>query len=361
MSLIRFLKFIDWHVGRRICRLLPSAASIPPQSRIRSLLVIRPGGIGDAVLLISMIRALLKEFPNCRIDILAEKRNAAAFSLSPAYHTIYRYDTLSGLFLVLRNRYDAVIDTEQWYRFSAVVARLVRAPVKIGFGTNERGRMFSHDICYEQDAYEADNFLALLKPLGGECQRDDSAPSLKLPPESLAKADLLLLQLAPEPFVVLFPGSSIPEKRWGAERFCSVARQLEEEGYRVVVVGGQGDRADGEKIAGTAGLNLAGITTLTETAAVIARSGMVICGDSGVLHIAAGLGISTVSLFGPSCERKWAPMGRGHAALNSHLPCSPCSKYGTIPPCPINVRCMKEISPDAVLEVARRLLSQPPE
>lgn len=356
----RLLKIMDCLVGIAITASVPSPLPRPLPG-LRSLLLIRPGGIGDAVLLAPAIISITKSFPDASITILAECRNAGALAMIPCVDKVFCYDRPSELLQVLLSRYDVVIDTEQWYRLSAVVTRFVNAPVKIGFGTNERRRMFTHDIPYDPDVYEVDNFLALLKPLGVEGIRESLSVALKLPPESIVKADQLLEPLYSEPFVVILPGSSVPEKCWGKERFSIVARQLGEDGYKVVVVGGKEDRGVGEQIAGTVGLNLAGKTTLPETAAVIARSRLVICGDSGVLHIAAGLGVPTVSLFGPSSEVKWAPRGDNNVVLNRHLPCSPCSRFGTIPPCPINVRCMKEITPDEVLEAARRLLSPPPE
>lgn len=323
-------------------------------------MVVRPGGIGDALLLATIVRSLKQLFPDSRISVLAEQRNAGAFLMIPGVNEVMCYDRFQEFIRALKGQYDVIIDTEQWYHLSAVVARVVRAPVKIGFGTNERRRMFTHAVPYDQNAYEVDNFMNLLKPLGMEVLWKSDLAVLELPPKSLAKADQLLQPLCSEPFVVIFPGSSVPEKCWGKDRFSIVARQLGEDGYKVVVVGGQEDRDACECIAGTAGLNLAVKTTLPETAAVIARSRLVICGDSGVLHIAAGLGVPTVSLFGPSSEVKWAPRGNIHVVLNHHVPCSPCSRFGTIPPCPINVRCMKEITPEEVVEAARRLL-QPPE
>jgi ADP-heptose:LPS heptosyltransferase len=360
MADMSLLKSIDRIFGRCLCRLLPCPRSVEKNNILR-VLVVRPGGIGDAVLLAYAINSLKKIYPDGQIAILAERRNAGVFQLIPGVHEVLCYDRPREFVRALRGRYDVVIDTEQWYRLSAVVARLVRSQMKIGFGTNERRRMFTHDIRYDMDAYEADNFMALLKPLGIDRQRDTGAVILELPLESVSKASRLLQPLGTGSFVVISAGASIPEKRWGTERFRFVAKRLTEDGYQVVVVGGGGDRADGYVIAGALGLNLAGMTTLAETAAVVARSSLVISGDSGVLHMAAGLGIPTVSFFGPSSTAKWAPKGKMHVALNHHLPCSPCSRFGTIPPCLINARCMKEITPEEVLEAARRLLSQPPE
>ena len=81
------------------------------------------------------------------------------------------------------------------------------------------------------------------------------------------------------------------------------------------------------------GLILAGMTSLAETAAVIQKCALLVSGDSGVLHIAAGLGVPTVSIFGPGRVEKWAPQGEHHVVVTKRLTCSPCTMFGTTPPC----------------------------
>ena len=173
------------------------------------------------------------------------------------------------------------------------------------------------------------------------------------------RAEQFLTPVAARPFVVIFPGASIAERRWGGVRFQQVAQHLALFGYAVVVVGGGNDAAEGEVIVrACGGLNLAGKTSLVETAAVLARSALLISGDSGVLHIAVGLGIPTVSLFGPGIEAKWGPTGEGDVVLNRHLACSPCTRFGTTPSCPDGARCLSEITPEEVVRAARELLSK---
>jgi ADP-heptose:LPS heptosyltransferase len=105
------------------------------------------------------------------------------------------------------------------------------------------------------------------------------------------------------------------------------------------------------------GLNLAGRTSLAESAAIIDRSALLLSGDSGVLHIAVGLGKPTVSLFGPGRSEKWAPRGDRHIVINRHLPCSPCTTYGTTPPCPHNAQCMRDITVEEVANSVMMLLT----
>jgi lipopolysaccharide heptosyltransferase II len=357
-----FLKLFDQFIVRIFLQLACKCSLRQLQAgrcseSVKRILLIRPGGIGDAVLLIPAIKALRKAYPACAIDILAERRNAAVFQLLSGIRTVYLYDTLAGLSSVLCNRYDAVIDTEQWYRLSAVVARMVRAPVKIGYGTNERERLFTHPVTYSLNDYEADSFLKLLHPLGVVCQAVQM-PFLDIPEPEECTVASLLKGAKRKPVVALFPGASVREKCWGTERFISLAARLAEGGATLVVVGGQEEVSVGEEIIrGTTGLNLAGKTTLVETASVLARADVLVSADSGSLHIAAGLDMPTVALFGPSNVNKWAPRGGRHWVVYKSLCCSPCSCYGTIPPCPHKISCMADITVDEVVHAVETLLA----
>jgi ADP-heptose:LPS heptosyltransferase len=351
------MKTLDALLGRFAVSLLTTPIKCNLPGSISSILLIRPGGIGDAVLLVPSIHSIKINYPQTRVTILAERRNAGVFPLVSGVDKVLCYDCPREFYQALRGRYDVVIDTEQWHRLSAVVARLVRAPVKIGFDTNERRSMFTHTVPYSQEEYETVSFEHLLAPLELESERLEKVkPFLHLPVAVSDKAGTLLESLDGNPFVAIFPGASIAERRWGAARFGQVAERLFGDGYRVVVVGGREDREDGDLIAGSDGLNLAGMTNLAETAAVIARSRLLISGDSGVLHLAVGLDIPSVSLFGPGNAAKWAPGGEKHVVLNNNLSCSPCTRFGTTPPCPDDARCMKDITADQVMAAAVSLL-----
>lgn len=358
MGRIALLKAADALLGRVA---VPLASLLPPKTKqsgqIASILIIRPGGIGDAVLLIPAIKAIGNRFPAAEITVLAERRNAAAFTLCPEINTLLLYDRPSELVSVLHGSYDVVIDTEQWHRLAAVVARLTRAPMLIGYATNERARLFTHPVSYSHDDYEADSFLNLLVPLG-IVPGQTGERFLVVPDDAGQRGGVLLAPLAGRPFVAVFPGASVPERRWGGDRFRQLAELLATFGIAVVVVGGKDDREQGEVIiSGCLGLNLAGRTTLPVTAAIIEQSLLLVSGDSGVLHVAVGLGVPTVSLFGPGRARKWAPRGERHIVINKGLPCSPCTTFGTTPPCPVNARCMGEITVDEIFNAVMMLLT----
>jgi heptosyltransferase II len=361
MTKVRILKKLDKLIGGLIC-CVPrySGTQQPHKTDIRKILIIRPGGIGDAALLIPAICLLKKKLPEALITVLAEKRNASTFSLCPHVDKVLQYDKPYELLLAIWANYDVVIDTEQWHRLSAIIARVSGAGIAIGYATNERKKLFTHPILYSQHDYESKSFSHLLEPLAITI-KNEGLPFLTVPKEAIKNAETLLGKFSGRPFITISPGSSVPEKQWSLNNFSKLASKINQVGFPIVVIGSDKERMSGEMITnGIEALNLAGKTSLLETAAVIEKSSLLVSGDSGVLHIAAGLGCPTVSLFGPSNANKWAPRGKHHITISRNLSCSPCSKFGNIPNCRINARCMAEITVEEVLGAVEKLLNGNP-
>lgn len=360
MSKIKLIKLVDQIMGRTFTSLLRGKSYVSEISLFNKILLIRPGGIGDAVLLLPAIRALKQAFPDSGIDILCEKRNADIFRLSNNINTIYLYDRGIDLFRALRKKYDIVIDTEQWHRLSAVVAYLSGAPIRVGFDTNERRKLFTHRIPYSHDDYEVYSFFHLMGPLIPEAPHfDKNKPFMEIPdnastipsPEIEEKKNL----------VAVFPGASVPERQWGGDRFGKVAKALTDKGYEIVILGSRSESRDAERIKEYAknAVDMTGRTDLADVAALLKSCKLLVSADSGLLHIAYAAGTPTVSLFGSGIERKWAPPGRRHRVLNKRLPCSPCTKFGYTPCCRRNVECMLSIDADEVIRSAVTLLEEP--
>jgi ADP-heptose:LPS heptosyltransferase len=120
--------------------------------------------------------------------------------------------------------------------------------------------------------------------------------------------------------VVVHPGCGFPARQWPPERYATVARRLAEAGLRVVVTGSAGEHRLAQQVAAMAGLPkcsvLAGRTTLSGLAALVADATMVICGDTGIAHLATAYQTPSVVLFGPVSPRHWGPPERPqHCAL----------------------------------------------
>jgi ADP-heptose:LPS heptosyltransferase len=357
---VTLLKYADTIVGRAVTSIMPSRKNPSglDDAAVRRILIIRPGGIGDAVLLAPTLAALIKHYPQASVHVLAEKRNKAVFGLMEGIAAVYCYDKGFELLRVIRNRYDLVIDTEQWHQLSAVIARLTRAPISIGFSTNSRRKHFTHPVPYSQEDYEAQSFLHLLCPLVGAIERGWRVPFLTMPQPMIHRAAAILAPLSSGNLIAVFPGSSIRERKWGTDKFRNTVRLLSDQGYGIVVVGGEYDRETGEAVIHDIprSLNLCGYLSLPETAAVLLSCKLLITGDSGIMHIGYGLGIRMVALFGPGRERKWAPQGHDVTVINKHLPCSPCTTFGYTPECTKNAPCLQDITPEEVVQESMKLL-----
>ncbi|MBF0404648.1 glycosyltransferase family 9 protein [Candidatus Magnetominusculus xianensis] len=357
MNKIRFLKAVDRVVGSALSSIIVSILRLIGRESLShgtlgKILVIRPGGIGDAVLLLPALKKISEQIrelcPGAQIDILCEKRNHGIFQLSGDINRIYLYDRGIGLIKCLRNSYDAVVDTEQWHRLSAVIAYLTRARVRVGFNTNERGGLFTHMIPYSHDDYEGKSFFNLIAPLIG-VKPFDGVPDVFISGGAFIDSGHIEIFKTGKT-IAIAPGASVKERSWGGDNFGLTAQRLSELGFNIVIIGSQADKSDAVTIKDycTGAVDFTGTTSLKDTAPLLKSVSALVCADSGIMHIAYALGTPTVSLFGSGIEKKWAPQGKSHRVINKHLPCSPCTKFGYTPPC-ASVKCLTQITVDEVV------------
>ncbi|HEX2902591.1 MAG TPA: glycosyltransferase family 9 protein [Jatrophihabitans sp.] len=116
---------------------------------------------------------------------------------------------------------------------------------------------------------------------------------------------------APEGAIVLHPGAAAPARRWPVERFAALARLLHEAGQRVVVTGSAGEHALVERVCRDGAATGWVGPTLQELFALVARARLVICGDTGVAHVASSYRTPSVLLFGPVSPARWGPPASG--------------------------------------------------
>ncbi|MEJ5300048.1 MAG: glycosyltransferase family 9 protein [Thermodesulforhabdaceae bacterium] len=345
------LLFLSW-LGKFI-RVLFVTSNPARLVNPRRVLVIRPGGIGDAVILVPVLKKLRSSFPQAHIAVLAERRNAAVFRplCGNIIDALFCYDRFRDFLSLLVCSFDVVIDTEQWHVLSAITASTVgRKAIRIGFATNERSMFFTHPVPYDNDGFEGDNFFRLLRPLD-----IDSTPPYPFacfyPVDRFSRQDKAKR-------VALFPGASIKERQWDPAKFREVAAWLRSRNIDVVIVGGREDVESSKIIA--SGLNdvenLAGRTSLEETAGVLASCDLVVASDSGIMHLAVAVGTPVVAFFGPGIESKWAPRDGISIVINKKFPCSPCTSFGYTAACSRNAQCIQEITVDEVLNAIKSIL-----
>ena len=161
----------------------------------------------------------------------------------------------------------------------------------------------------------------------------------------------------------LNPGAEYgPAKRWPAERFAAVAREVSRKHGNCawLAFGSAGDwralRVTSPSSPADGVLNLAGKTSLRQLMALLKLCRVLLTNDPGPMHVAAALGTPVVVPFGSTSPELTGPGLPGdprHQLLQSAAPCSPCFRRV----CPIDFRCMTGISPDRVVEAVSDALT----
>lgn len=172
-------------------------------------------------------------------------------------------------------------------------------------------------------------------------------PRIHLSDAELMAADKLVTEHGlGRDFIALHPYATHPDKAWPREYWLELIRMLDREGIRWAVVGRDTDILEDKG----QGHNFTNRLQLRETCALLHRAKALVSGDSGPMHLAAAVGTPVVAMFGPT-SRAWGfyPAGSDDVILESEMDCRPCSLHGKNN-CPKDRRCLRDISPQQVLD-----------
>lgn len=314
---------------------------------------------GDAVLMTPALRAIREHWPACELHLLAPEEIAPLFEHLPWLNRVWRMPrkrgsaSLGRTWPVLRDlrreRFDRCVDFGTNDR-SAIASLAIGAKVRLGWGGP--GGFWGRKFCYHGRVTEDGNV------------RHESARLVHLlsgwqipPPRSLEseiRADPALAGEAKKilPFegaVVCHVASSQPKKEWPMVQWAGFSRLAARAGWPVVFTTARGEREQSlmSELKGLApdAVILPFIAEMPLFLAVLQRAAVFISGDTGPLHFAAGLGVPTISLFGPSSPERWAPIGARHHFLGGGV----CTCDGHSAVCTAASHCLATISPEQVL------------
>ncbi|TFV61813.1 UNVERIFIED_ORG: glycosyltransferase family 9 protein [Bacillus sp. AZ43] len=200
---------------------------------------------------------------------------------------------------------DAAVISTSFHQSPLPLALLLRAagvPRISAISVDYPGSLLDVRHRVDDDLPEPERALSLARAAGfGLPDGDDGRLAVRRP----------LPAVAHEPgYVVLHPGASVPARAWPTERCAEAVEALTDAGHRVLVTGGPAERELTAAVAGTAGVDLGGATTLPEMAALLDGAAAVVVGNTGPAHLAAAVGTPVVSLFAPVVPAtRWAPYG----------------------------------------------------
>ncbi|MEW6387017.1 MAG: glycosyltransferase family 9 protein [Thermodesulfobacteriota bacterium] len=251
----------------------------------------------------------------------------------------------------------------------ALLASAIQAPQVRGLAVDQRRQFYTYPswtsyFLIVSQARRANPFnLVDLFLLGADLPPDGLGLHLEIPPEAQAQADAALAALnlpAGTARVGLLPGASDPRRCWPPENFAQTARQLlAARPCHFFVFGSTAEAHLGERLKEllppeSVTLFL-GRTSLPLLTAYLNRLDLLICNDTGPMHLAAAVNTPVLALFLASARvQDTGPVGRGHLALGPRLDCYPCAHFCSYP------KCYQAIPPQAVSAWALHLLEKKP-
>lgn len=325
---LKIIKVCDYVFGGLIAFCLPSKNKERVcQLRIKKILIIRPGGIGDAVFIWAILKKVKQLYSDISIDVLCQKRNQEIFLIEPGVvdHVFLPFDRR-----MWSRRYDLIIDSEQWHYFSGILAYFLKSKIRIGFATRPlRKKMYHRSATYEFNAYELINFKSLFHEVFPEVKEVvDIRKSIFLEDKNITLAQ----ELKGREAVCVSLAGSIAARRFHQEDIRFMAEYFIHRRKSVVFVGGRDCHVESrfiEKNFSSEHVNNAiGKHHLKETADIIRSCCCLIGHDSGLIHLSEALGVPTIAIFGPGNEKKWVHPQGGIKVVSRDLPCMPCTVFG---------------------------------
>lgn len=284
------------------------------------ILVIKSGALGDLIAGTTAVTALRRAYPSAAITALA---NSLLREVAPAgtlFDEIIPAPTTASSYLsVIRTlrsrRFDLAVNLRWSSEGAALLARLSGARQIAGSGPSIGRWLYTVRAPNAPGRrHEFLRHLDIVAALGIETGEPEAY--VHVSDDDRACASGFLGPVTEHP-VVLHPGASSPSKAWMAERFAEVAGRLRrEEGARVIVTWGPGERDLASAVAREAGAELGPPTTIGQMAALVARAELCICNYSGVMNIAMAVRTPLVALGCTSAE-DWGPYGALHRTVNA--------------------------------------------
>ena len=370
---------------------------------LRRLFVRGVNWLGDAVMTTPALQRLREALPDVHITLLTHQKLADLWQHHPSLNAVLTFSSDESPWSVARRlrlgSFQTALVLPNSHR-SALEVWLARVPQRIGHTRHWRNWLLTQTVATRQDheemrkrsvseinrlvrspatavhgppctTHHVHDYLHLTAALGAN--PEPLPPKLEINAAEIRQTkDALLsdwrgqvrnLSLG-KPLILLGlnPGAEYgPAKRWPAESFATVAREVSRKIGNCVwlAFGTAGDWrlcSDIAQLAGGGILNLAGKTSLRQLMALLKLCRVVLTNDSGPMHVAAALGTPVVVPFGSTSAELTGPGLPGdprHLLLRSAAPCSPCFRRA----CPIDFRCMTGISPESVVEAVCRVIA----
>ncbi len=327
---------------------------------MKSVLIIKPGAIGDLLHLTPVIRVLKVQHPLARISILVSSNaTASLFKYNPNVHETIVFEkrgehrslsALLGLWRRIREgRYDLVINFQR-SNLKAWLLASAAFPC----------RLLVYHKAKDRIVHAVVNHLETIAPLGMVPTDLDLELFTSAEDESFAAELLSDPEYAGKKVICLNPGASNRIKCWSTDCFAALAdRFMDELGAKVLIIGGTEDRDLADSICAAmknVPLDMTGKMSLTQLGSVLKRCAILVSGDTGPMHLATAVKTPVVALFGAIDPKRTGPVGAGHRVIqHAEVGCVPCNAKTCTNT--VYLECMERITVEEVFSTVCDMLT----
>ena len=374
----RLTQACEWLAGS-LSRTSSKPLSTPLPAIPQRLLVVKVFGMGDSVLVRSLIEHLAARNPKMEIGVLVGPATRELMTLGARF-SVHQYTqrtltprtALNTLREIRQRRYDAILNFEQRSTAGSMFLSATGILSRVGFlptVQSAKARFLTHAESFSEQDSMWQSFVKLTRMIDPGIAED----AMPLPPRCGAISEewarkWLDKNALGRRIVALHLGSQDLEfRRWPLDRFVRFAERIRDlnADTTVVLTGTAPERPlIREFIANYSGhaVDASDTGSLENTTALLTRCNLLVSNDTGIMHLAAAIGTPTVGLFGPNSPSHWAPVGsRATYVYDTTIACSPClNLYANRWPLEClnseKSRCMLDIQIESVLSAARRVV-----
>ena len=322
--------------------------------------------MGDLIFATPFFRQLRKNYPESEIDIIVNANFYDLIEDNPYFDKVIAYDknwsikeSYNFAKEINKENYDLGINIHGNWR-TILLMYLISPAYNIGYGGDGKSLFLDKTIETTADLHMVEVYLQFLEKMGLKRFADDK---IELKVDEIAEKNMEKFLVEKynqkkmkkdKSLVALNTGGTWPTKRWPKKKYAKLADEIKNQGEQVIFIGGPSDKKRVKDIISMMEnnrvINAAGKTSLKELAALVKICDLVISNDSGPAHVAAAVGTKTITIFGPSDEKKYSPYGEIHEIIKTEIDCRPCGEHE----CPLgHHNCMEKIEVEEVMVIGK--------
>lgn len=331
-------------------------------SKERRYLVVGPSWIGDMVMAQSLFITLRRLYPDCVIDVISPEWSLPLLERMPEVSSGISLPVLHGQLSLMtrvkkglslrKNEYThAIVIPRSWK--SALVPYFANIPVRTGYRGEMRYGLLNDMRILDKRVLKQTVQRYVAHAYQNEITKVPEIPFPELSVDEANRSKVLLdFSLDHERRIIgMMPGAEYGvAKQWPVANYAELATKLVKSGYQVWVLGSSKDEEAGQKIiegVKDSAVNLCGQTKLTDVVDLLSCMEQVVTNDSGLMHVAAAMGVRVNAIYGSSTPAYTPPLTKNSKVFYTDRECSPCfsrtCRYG-------HYKCLVDIFTDEIFD-----------